>query len=1454
MSNQRKLNLPFLAGLLTIPFVVAGLVHLLHNFQMVRNASTFLRQARRAQESNTPDSKGKALTYLERYVKLAPKDPEGQILLGLQYAEVNRFHRGAIHLQSGLGLQPERPEARRRLVDCLMQLGRFTDAIEQIENYLLKETPKDSELLQKLAICQRAKQDFEQAEKTIRLSIKSSPDRLEPYEILASLLHEKLGRTKDAVIVINEMVSVNPENSKAYLYRGRWFKRQFDEFKNPSSIKRLMNQSTAESFLQNAESDVNESLKRDPDDAEVLMFASRVNLELGKRDELRQLLIRGIELHPNRPGFYSMLSNLESESGHSVEAIESMRKGSQAVPQILELQWNLARLLIESGNMTEAKEIIAQLYAKKYPVVALEFLEGRILFLNKEWLRLIQKFESRRGLLAPTPETIPLFRQAEYMLGIAYGEINSTDMQIQSFRRCIAIDPDWMLARLKLAESLSNAEQIQEAVSEYSAICGMPNAPQSALIGLANSLALLNRNKLPEFQDWREFNSVVGKLEQLDPQSAVVAMLQSQKLRMSYELEEASKLIRSARERSPDVFDLWRTEFDFAESKRDTTLMTQLAEDVESQFGDSVNVRQLKGRSIVLKLRSSDEARSELRKLAEPPESWTESQKIQLAQIFAPFFLSIEDHNSAEELALLVEKVQPKNVRMQLILLEVGFQSKQLKQIDRALEALKAIEGEGADWHFGQARRLIFLAEETKDKNAYREAVSHLEKAKALRPTNSQYVTLAAKLLSAEGDQQASLGKYLEAIRLGEKSPDVTGRAIALLVGFRKLEEANKLIEDLRESRAPFTEEMARIAVSVSLQLGNRDVALKSLEQLVRDFQGGSDPKWIGLAYLDVEKYDLAEAKFRAALAINSGDPDLWVALIQSFARRKQFEKVDATIEEAKQAIPEDKSDLAIGQCYEIAGKGSLADEFYQKAIERSPDNPLLRRKRIDFQMNGGKLREAETALRDLLEQTKGTDEASQNTRQWADLRLARCLLKMGGSNRMVEALNIVDQNIQNAGNYSPDLLRLKAGILTAWPTRLKRQEAIAILQKLVLDETTATAEDHWELARLYYLSEGELTKSLSELRKAIVSKDDPRYYILYVLVSLKLNDLNSDLERYIGILQKRSPNDPDIVDLQAQILYARKNFPEIVNLLKKFVSTGVTAKEKPELVHIRKYLAAKKFESFGIKLTQDKEQTKEKNAFANQYFVEAETLLNQNIKDNPDDITWLGELTEFLAVTPQIDRVLDLLQEHGAKFGARRIVEAVRRISKNPAANTEQLKRVQEQLAQFQELVAKKSLNDPPKSILLTLADLMTWRGDSKGAQAIYRGVLKESPENIIALNNLAVSLALNSGDTNAAMSSVKKAIEYGGPMDALLDTQGLVELYAGHSQAAIVLFKQAVFEKDSAENQFHLADAYARSGQFNMAKETLAIADKLGLVEQELTPKERDVLKKLRKQLDSK
>ena len=1445
MRNKRTLNLPFLAGLLISPFVIAGLTHLLHHFQVVRNASSYLRQAKRAQEENGPDSKSTALSYLARFVQLAPNDPEGLILLGLQYADVGSFQRAAIMLERGLAYQPDRSDARRRLVECLIRLGRFTDASDHLQNYLLKAAPNDSELLEQLGACQSAKQDFEQAEKTFQSAIKSSPDRLEPYVMLASLQQERLNRTKEAVATVNEMVAANPENPRAYLFRGQWFLRQYSELRNTGGSNRSMNRSTAEKFLQDAESDSDQSMNRDPENADVLMFACRIKLVTGKREELRELLFKGIELHPSRTGFYSMLSNLESESGNPVLAIEAMRKGASAAPKNLELQWNLARLLIETDNTKEATEIIAKLQGEKYPVVALDFLEARILYRRNEWLPMIQKIESKRGQVSATPETAFLFKMSEYMLGIAYREINSTEPQIESFRRALSFDPDWLQAKLALADSLATADQSQEAASIYAEICAGQNPPLAAMFGLAKSLVLSNRSKIPSKQDWREFDAVITKLAKLDPQPTQVAILQTQKLSLNFEKEDAAKFIRAAREKNPDAFELWFTEFELAESRRDLDLLAGLVQETQERFGDTVNIRMMKGRSIILRPGLTEDAKAELLKLSEPDAAWSMPQQIQLAEIFASIFLQIEDYDNAERLALLVQKDQPKNLRIRSLMLEIGRRSKRLNRMENALDQLKSVEGEGADWHFGQAQRLILIAQETNDPAKFREAMDHLEKAKVLRPRDAQYPLLLAKILDNGGDQRAALLQYLEAIRLGEKSPQVTGRALALWINLQKFEDASKLIAELRESRAPFTEEMSRFAVSVELQLGQKELAIKSLGQFVRDYQGGSDRKWLARAYFAVEKYELAEEQFRAAIVANSEEPDAWIGLVQTLARSKQAEKLDAAIDEAKLAIPEDKSALAIGQCFEIAGKLKLADESYRKAIEKSPDDLVLRRKLIEFQLSVSNFREAESSLRKFRKQLNGDDKSTQNLRLWADRNLAVCLLAMGSRPQLTEALKIVDEILQNQGGSSSDDLRLKASILAKWPTRVERQQAIPIFEKLTANDKTVTAEDRWQLANLYQL-EGDLKKSRTELLKAIVlRKDDPRFYVLYIGLSLKAAEAGElgNAELYLEALQKLLPNDWLTIDLRSQLLFAQKKYPEIVNLLKKYVTSPAGVKEKPEAVQFRRYLVGKQLESLGNKLRRE-----EKSAVASQFFSEAETQFNQIVKDSPDEIM---VLVEFLAGTKQIDRALDLLQEHGPKSGASRIINIVRKISRNPAASDDQLRRLQEQVTQFQQLVDDKMLNDPTMSILLTLADLMSWRGDLTKAQAVYLSVIEKSPGNIYALNNLAVLLALNGINPRGAMTHVEKAIANDGPMDSLLDTRGLVQLAAGQSGAAVADFKLSIFEKESAENQFHLALALSRIGSLKAAKDALAAAETLGLVEEDLHPKERSMLNILRKQI---
>ena len=1442
MRKKRTLNLPVLAGLLICPFIIAGLIHLLHHFQMVRNASSYLRQARRAQEDNSSASKTTALNYLVRYVQLAPNDPEGLILLGLQYADFNNFQRAAIMLERGLAYQPDRSDVRRRLVECLMMLGRFTDASDHLQNYLLKAAPDDSELLEQLAACQRAKQEFEQAEKTVRSAIKSSPERLEPYMMLASLQQERLNQIDEAVATVNKMVATNPENPKAYLFRGQWFLRQFTEFKTPSSsINRLTDQSAAEKFLKDAESDSDESLRRDPESADALMFACRVKLASGKRDELRQFLFKAIELHPSRTGFYSMLSTLESESGNPALAIEAMRKAALAAPKNLELQWNLARLLIDSDGVNEATEIMARLRSEKYPLVFLDYLEARILFQRRDWLPMIEKIESRRQVSSPTPETASLFKMSDYMLGVAYNEINSTVLQIESFRRALNIDPDWMLAKLSLAESLVVAGQVQEAASLYAEICAKPNVPMPAMFGFANSLILLNQKKTRSKQDWREFDTVMEKLAKIDPEPPQVAMLKTQKLMVNSEQEDAAKFIRAAREKNPAAFELWLKEFDLAESRRDSNLMAELVQGAQDQFGDSVNIRKMKGRSIVSQSGLSEGAKPELLKLSEPNPSWTELQNLQLAESFALNFLAIEDYDDALRLAMLVQGAQPKNLQNSLTLVEICRRSKRLDVMERVLQQMKSVEGEGADWHFGQAHRMVLVAEETKDRSVLREAVAHLEKAKMLRPTDGQCALFSAKILDIQGDSLAAISQFLEAIRLGERSSAVTGRTLTLLISLGKIEDADKLITELREAGSPFTEEMARMAVAVNLQLGRKELASKLLEQFVRNYRGGSDPKWLGRAFLNIEKYDLAEEQFRKAIAATPGDPDSWIGLVQTLTRSKQADKAEVAIDEAKLAIAEDKSALAIAQCYETAGKMSLADEYYRKAIEQTPDNPLLRRKRIEFQLGGGNFREAEASLRKEREQLNGNDEATQNLRLWVERNLVICLLAAGNRPQLAEGLKIIEPIIEKNGGTSNEDLRLKASILAKWPTRVERQKAIPIFEKLTGDKTVI-AEDRWQLANLYQL-EGDLKKSRAELLKAFsLRKDDPRFYVLYIDLCLKAGEL-VEAELYIESLKKLLPNDWLTIDLQTQLLYARKKYPEIVTLLKKFVTTPAGVKEKPESIQFRKYLVGKQLELLGNKLTRD-----EQSAVAGQFFSEAESQFNQIVEENPDEIIVLAD---FLAGTKQVDRALDLLREHGPRSGASRIINVVRKVARNPVSSPDQLRRLQEQLVEFQALVADKSLKDPAMSILLTLADLMSWRLENKEAQAIYLQVLQQSPDNIFALNNLAVLLSMFSGNSSLAMKSVTQAIDKGGPMDSLLDTRGLVQLLSGHSELAIADFKQSVFEKESAENQFHLAVAYAAVQKFQEAKDSLAIAEKLGLYEEELHPKEREKLKRLRSQL---
>jgi tetratricopeptide (TPR) repeat protein len=132
------------------------------------------------------------------------------------------------------------------------------------------------------------------------------------------------------------------------------------------------------------------------------------------------------------------------------------------------------------------------------------------------------------------------------------------------------------------------------------------------------------------------------------------------------------------------------------------------------------------------------------------------------------------------------------------------------------------------------------------------------------------------------------------------------------------------------------------------------------------------------------------------------------------------------------------------------------------------------------------------------------------------------------------------------------------------------------------------------------------------------------------------------------------------------------------------------------------------------------------------------------------------------------------------------------------------------------------------------------------------YRKGLETDPKDVIALNNLALLLAFQDQSGDEALQLINKAIDTVGPIAALLDTRGSIQLCgSGLESKALDDFSHAVAVQPTATRWFHVAQAQLRLKNLAEAKQAYKQALALGLSEQQLHFLERDRLTKLSSQL---
>jgi tetratricopeptide (TPR) repeat protein len=313
--------------------------------------------------------------------------------------------------------------------------GRFDEIIELISRgefghaeglcrALLQKYPNDVNVLGLRGVVLLKLDRLEDAEKSLRQTIRLAPTFAKPHEDLGLVLI-RLKRPAEAADVLRNAVRLEPELELAWFNLGKalamlGFGKEADEAYeksfslNPERKKlAFAAEHHKEGRIEEAEKLYREVIRDNPDNVDALRMLGRVALSAGRIGDGERLFRRALKLAPDFAGAITDLGRVLKEQNRLEEAIECFRRVIDLEPQNAQAHFQLA------GALAPA---------------ALTY-------------RAIESFEKALELQ-------PRFPGATLGLGHALKTVGRQEEAIAAYRECIRLRPDsgesyWSLANLK---------------------------------------------------------------------------------------------------------------------------------------------------------------------------------------------------------------------------------------------------------------------------------------------------------------------------------------------------------------------------------------------------------------------------------------------------------------------------------------------------------------------------------------------------------------------------------------------------------------------------------------------------------------------------------------------------------------------------------------------------------------------------------------------------------------------------------------------------------------------------------------------------------------------------------------------------------------------------------------------------------------------------------------------
>ncbi|MGH7202049.1 MAG: tetratricopeptide repeat protein, partial [Planctomycetaceae bacterium] len=709
-----------------------------------------------------------------------------------------------------------------------------------------------------------------------------------------------------------------------------------------------------------------------------------------------------------------------------------------------ELDWQLANLLITQAQLlehelnrkqtaqkklAEAERLIQHLSATEVPPGLATYLEGRQALVNRQWSVAGLKLEQSRPHLLRRPQ---LRRQLDLSLRFVYQRLNNPDARRELFRRAQKDDPLWVAGRWELARALVAVNRLEEALTEYQLIAGIPEIAVEA----ARVMLLKELTRPAEQRRWGPVESLLDSVAESSPDLVEAALLRSLLFVARKDYRRAEDLLEQTRSRHPEEASVRTALFRLALGRDDQEPAARLynAEEIlyeaQQELDDSAGLRAL---AVELALhRPADQAEIALSSIEADVQSESTGlepdERIAVLKLLAEAFLRIEQPETAHSLWEQIARERPDDLFVRLTLVRQAFADEDLDAARRLLVEVRRIEGSsGPNGNVIEAAlELDAIQRNSRLRQAPAELAAALERPKQLleeaarsRPSWFAVAQLQGDLDWMQGRFEQAAAHYRRAITQGSRSKDAVQRAVSFLQSQKRHEEADQVIETIAEDAPELVaKDLAWLAVAVDLNQQQWDQALPRARQSA---DSGDYRDKILAAHVLYSRYQSlpraerleppgqallteAETLYRNALEEVPANADAWMAYVTHLTRTGRMEAAREAIDEARRKLPAEPQHvhlMTLARLYELVLSPKEAEAHYLKALEDNPQDLAAQRSIAEFYIRSGRPAQAEPFLDRLL------DHSSQAVRDWARQRKALVLAARGTYKDAEEALQL---------------------------------------------------------------------------------------------------------------------------------------------------------------------------------------------------------------------------------------------------------------------------------------------------------------------------------------------------------------------------------------------------------------------------------------------------------------